>query len=83
MRKLKKLIAVMCMIAILASLITITPIVTQAASGDITYRTVNWNGQEWELHSTENANGELATVYYMKEIDDVNENRIQYTIWEI
>ncbi len=44
------------------------------------------DGLDWDLgypSTTENADGQLVTVYYMKEIDDVNENRIQYTIWEI
>ena len=44
------------------------------------------DGLDWDLgypSTTENAQGQLVTVYYMKEIDDVNENRIQYTIWEI
>ena len=43
------------------------------------------DGLDWDLGyptTTENAKGELVTVYYMKEIDDPNENRIQYTIWE-
>ena len=44
------------------------------------------DGLDWDLgyaSTTENANGQLVTVYYMKEIDDPNENRIQYTIWEL
>ena len=44
------------------------------------------DGIDWDLgypSTTENHLGQLVTVYYMKEIDDVNENRIQYTIWEI
>ena len=44
------------------------------------------DGLDWDLGyatTTENAEGQLVTVYYMKDVDDVNENRIQYTIWEI
>ena len=44
------------------------------------------DGLDWDLGyatTAENAQGQMVTVYYMKEIDDDNENRIQYTIWEI
>ncbi|MBQ9778061.1 MAG: exo-alpha-sialidase [Clostridia bacterium] len=44
------------------------------------------DGIDWDLGyptTTENANGELVTVYYMKDRKGLNENRIQYTIWKI
>lgn len=44
------------------------------------------DGLDWDLGyatTTENAEGQLVTVYYMKDTADDNENRIQYTIWEI
>ena len=44
------------------------------------------DGVNWDLgypSTTENANGQLVTVYYMKENNDPNENRIQFTIWEL
>lgn len=44
------------------------------------------DGIDWDLgypSTTENAKGELVTIYYMKEKDDLNENRIQYTIWTL
>ena len=43
------------------------------------------DGVNWDLGyptTTENQKGQLVTVYYMKENDDPNENRICYTIWE-
>lgn len=43
------------------------------------------DGIDWDLgypSTTENAQGQLVTVYYMKDKDDPNENRIQYMIWE-
>ena len=72
MKILKKLTAVMCVIAIFVSLLITTPIMTQAASGDMTYRTVNWNGQEWELQSTEDANGDLVEVSYIDDAGNLN-----------
>lgn len=44
------------------------------------------DGIDWDLGypcTTENERGELVTVYYMKEIDSPDENRIQYTVWEL
>ena len=44
------------------------------------------DGLDWDLgypSTAENAQGQLVTVYYMKEKDDPNENRIQYTVWEL
>lgn len=44
------------------------------------------DGLDWDLgypSTAENGKGELVTVYYMKEIEGADENRIQYTIWEI
>ncbi len=44
------------------------------------------DGLDWDLGyptTTENAKGELVTVYYMKDKKGLNENRIQYTIWTL
>ena len=44
------------------------------------------DGLDWDLGyptTTENGNGELVTVYYMKDKKGLNENRIQYTIWTL
>lgn len=44
------------------------------------------DGLDWDLGyptTTENKNGELITVYYMKDKDSLNENRINYTIWTL
>lgn len=44
------------------------------------------NGVDWDLGyaaTTENDKGQMVTVYYMKDVPDVNENRICYAIWEI
>jgi hypothetical protein len=44
------------------------------------------DGLDWDLgypSTTENAHGELVTVYYMKDKKGLNENRIQYTVWTL
>ena len=44
------------------------------------------NGVDWDLgyaSTTENADGQMVTVYYMKDVEGPNENRICYCIWEI
>ena len=44
------------------------------------------DGLDWDLGyptTAENAKGELVTVYYMKDKDSLNENRINYTIWTL
>lgn len=44
------------------------------------------DGLDWDLGyptTTENGNGELVTVYYMKDNKSIYENRIQYTIWTL
>ncbi len=44
------------------------------------------DGVDWDLGyptTTENKNGELVTVYYMKDNKSLNENRIQYTVWTL
>lgn len=44
------------------------------------------DGLDWDLGyptTTENKNGELVTVYYMKDKKGLHENRIQYTIWTL
>ena len=44
------------------------------------------DGLDWDLGyptTAENANGELVTVYYMKDNKSLNENRIQYTVWAL
>ena len=44
------------------------------------------DGLDWDLGyptTTENENGELITVYYMKDVAKKDENRIQYTIWKL
>ncbi len=44
------------------------------------------DGLDWDLgypSTAENSKGELVTVYYMKDKNDRNENRIQYTIWTL
>ncbi len=44
------------------------------------------DGLDWDLGyptTTENASGELVTVYYMKDKKSLHENRIQYTVWTL
>ena len=44
------------------------------------------DGLDWDLGyptTTENKNGELVTIYYMKDKKGLYENRIQYTIWTL
>ncbi len=44
------------------------------------------DGVDWDLgypSTTENAEGQLVTVYYMKDTPDAYENRICYTIWTV
>lgn len=44
------------------------------------------DGLDWDLGyptTTENKNGDLVTVYYMKDNKSLNENRIQYTVWTL
>ncbi len=72
MKRIKSFISILCMVAIISSMIMTVPISTSAATGDMTYRTVNWNGQEWELQSTETATGELVEVSYIDEAGNLN-----------
>lgn len=44
------------------------------------------DGINWDLGyptTTENQKGQLVTVYYMKDLDSPNENRIQFSVWEL
>lgn len=44
------------------------------------------DGVDWDLgypSTTENRNGELVTVYYMKDHPSRRENRIAYTVWKL
>ncbi len=44
------------------------------------------DGLDWDLGyptTAENKNGELVTVYYMRENKLLNENRIRYTVWTL
>ena len=44
------------------------------------------DGLDWDLGyptTAENRNGELVTVYYMKDKKGFHENRIQYTVWTL
>ena len=44
------------------------------------------DGIDWDLgypSTAENDKGQLVTVYYMKEQEGTDENRIQFTLWEL
>lgn len=44
------------------------------------------DGLDWDLgypSTAENGKGQLVTVYYMKEQEGTDENRIQFTLWEL
>ncbi len=70
MRLTKKFISLLCIMTMLASVILTIPVM--AASGDMTFYTVDWNGQEWELQTTENAAGEQVTVSYIDDAGNLN-----------
>ena len=72
MRFTKKLISLICIMAMLTSVILSVQMSVSAASGDMTFYTVNWNEQSWELQTTENAAGEQVTVSYIDGAGNLN-----------